>query len=182
MGFFNSLFVDIGWFLTNWLYKFVNFVEDVLDKIVTFGGLMNSQEVTNLSMKMMPIAFTLMAVIIAILGFSIMMGMKISLSKLAINVILASLFIVSLPGIFQQAFDLNQGLYKDIKSSEFTGKSDLNLNRNNNLKRLSSQIMANNITDLVWYANHHYKPASNDINNEFVDDSFTNGYRRWTEK
>lgn len=175
-------FVDIGWFLTNWLYKFVNFVEDVLDKIVTFGGLMNSQEVTNLSMKMMPIAFTLMAVIIAILGFSIMMGMKISLSKLAINVILASLFIVSLPGIFQQAFDLNQGLYKDIKSSEFTGKSDLNLNRNNNLKRLSSQIMANNITDLVWYANHHYKPASNDINNEFVDDSFTNGYRRWTEK
>ena len=33
--------------------------------------------------------------------------------------------------------------------------------------------MANNITDLVWYANHHYKPASNDINNEFVDDSFT---------
>ena len=83
---------------------------------------MNSQEVTNLSMKMMPIAFTLMAVIIAILGFSIMMGMKISLSKLAINVILASLFIVSLPGIFQQAFDLNQGLYKDIKSSEFTGK------------------------------------------------------------
>lgn len=99
---FNSLFVDIGWFLTNWLYKFVNFVEDVLDKIVTFGGLMNSQEVTNLSMKMMPIAFTLMAVIIAILGFSIMMGMKISLSKLAINVILASLFIVSLPGIFNK--------------------------------------------------------------------------------
>lgn len=95
-------FVDIGWFLTNWLYKFVNFVEDVLDKIVTFGGLMNSQEVTNLSMKMMPIAFTLMAVIIAILGFSIMMGMKIPLSKLAINVILASLFIVSLPGIFNK--------------------------------------------------------------------------------
>ena len=175
-------FVDIGWFLTGWLYKFVNFVEDILDKIVTFGGLMNSQEVTNLSMKMMPIAFTLMALIIAILGFSMMMGMKIPISKLAINVILASLFIVSLPGIFQQAFDLNQGLYKDIKSSEFTGKNDLNMNSNKNLKRLSSQIMANNITDLVWYANHHYKPASNDINNEFVDDSFTNGYRRWTEK
>ena len=102
LGIFNSLFVDIGWFLTNWLYKFVNFVEDVLDKIVTFGGLMNSQEVTNLSMKMMPIAFTLMAVIIAILGFSIMMGMKISLSKLAINVILASLFIVSLPEFFNK--------------------------------------------------------------------------------
>lgn len=175
-------FVDIGWFLTGWLYKFVNFVEDILDKIVTFGGLMNSQEVTNLSMKMMPIAFTLMALIIAILGFSMMMGMKIPISKLAINVILASLFIVSLPGIFQQAFDLNQGLYKDIKSSEFTGKNDLNMNSKKNLKRLSSQIMANNITDLVWYANHHYKPASNDINNEFVDDSFTNGYRRWTEK
>ncbi|UVI86662.1 pLS20_p028 family conjugation system transmembrane protein [Staphylococcus aureus] len=175
-------FVDIGWFLTGWLYRFVNFVEDILDKIVTFGGLMNSQEVTNLSMKMMPIAFTLMALVIAILGFSIMMGIKIPISKLVINIILASLFIVSLPGIFQQAFDLNQGLYKDIKSSEFTGKNDLNMNHNKNLKRLSSQIMANNITDLVWFANHHYKRASNDINNEFVDDSFTNGYRRWTEK
>lgn len=42
--------------------------------------------------------------------------------------------------------------------------------------------MVNNIIDLVWYVNYYYKLVFNDINNEFVDDLFINGYCWWIEK
>ncbi|MCG1169224.1 hypothetical protein K4S71_09770 [Staphylococcus epidermidis] len=182
VDFLIHFFVDIGWFITGWLYKFVNFLEDMLDKLVTFGGLFDSEDVTKLSEKMTPIAFSLMGVIIVILAITMMFGMKIPFSKLTVNIILASLFIITIPNIFKQAYDFNTSLYKDVSSDGFIGKSDMQMTKKKGLKKLSSQIMASNITDLVWYANNNYKHASDGIDNDFTDASFINGYRRWTEK
>lgn len=175
-------FVDIGWFITGWLYKFVNFLEEILDKLVTFGGLFDSEDVTKLSQSMTPVAFSLMAVVLCILALSMMLGMKIPISKLAINLILASLFIITLPNIFKQAYEFNTSLYKDVSSDGFIGKNNFEMTKKEGLKKLSSQIMATNITDLVWYANNNYKHAPDGIDNDFTDSSFISGNRRWTEK
>lgn len=182
MDFIIHIFVDIGWFLTIWIYRLTRFLEDILDKIVSMGDLLDSNEITQLSVKMAPICFSLMAIIICILAFSMMLGKKLPISQLFINIILATLFIATVPGLFSQAFDVEESLVHDVTKSDFAPNKDKLSMGKPELTKLSSQVMASNITDLYWYAKNNFKKPKDGVVNEFNDDSFTSGNRDFTEK
>ncbi|HCA6963475.1 TPA: hypothetical protein K8Z99_002348, partial [Staphylococcus pseudintermedius] len=117
-------FKDILFVITLGLYKLVTALENVLNQIVTFGGLLDGQEITQLSSRMTPIAFILMALVIGVLGLSIIMGKKLPISKLVLNIVLASLFIMTIPNLFSIAFDVNQSLIKDTNDSSFISEAN----------------------------------------------------------
>ncbi|EJG5111135.1 hypothetical protein NAC57_000712 [Staphylococcus pseudintermedius] len=176
-------FKDILFVITLGLYKLVTVLENVLNQIVTFGGLLDGQEITQLSSRMTPIAFILMALVIGVLGLSITMGKKLPISKLVLNIVLASLFIMTIPNLFSIAFDVNQSLIKDTNDSSFISEANkLEMTHKKNLTSLSSQVMAMNITDLYWFAKNNYKKSPDGINNNLTDESFIVGNVGWGEK
>ncbi|EOG8993243.1 pLS20_p028 family conjugation system transmembrane protein [Staphylococcus pseudintermedius] len=176
-------FKDILFVITLGLYKLVTALENVLNQIVTFGGLLDGQEITQLSSRMTPIAFILMALVIGVLGLSIIMGKKLPISKLVLNIVLASLFIMTIPNLFSIAFDVNQSLIKDTNDSSFVSEANkLEMTHKKDLTSLSSQVMAMNITDLYWFAKNNYKKSPDGINNNLTDESFIVGNVGWGEK
>ncbi|MDK4095389.1 hypothetical protein O0G34_10715 [Staphylococcus pseudintermedius] len=185
-GFWDFLihfFKSLLFHFTRFLYNLTTMSENVLNQIVTFGGLLDGQEITQLSNKLTPIAFVLMALVIGVLGLSIIMGKKLPISKLVLNIILASLFIVTIPNLFSIAFDVNQTLIKDTNNSQFISDNEkLELAHKNSLTSLSSQVMARNITDLYWLAKNNYKRSPDGINNNFSEESFSGVWFDWSEK
>lgn len=185
-GFWDFLihfFKSLLFHFTRLLYNLTTLSENVLNQIVTFGGLLDGQEITQLSSKMTPISFVLMALVIGVLGLSIIMGKKLPISKLVLNIVLASLFIVTIPNLFSIAFDVNQTLIKDTNNSQFISDNEkLELAHKNSLTSLSSQVMAMNITDLYWLAKNNYKRSPDGINNNFSDESFSGVWFDWSEK
>ncbi|EGQ3582897.1 hypothetical protein I0555_002215 [Staphylococcus pseudintermedius] len=185
-GFWDFLihfFKSLLFYFTRFLYNLTTVSENVLNQIVTFGGLLDGQEITQLSSKMTPISFVLMALVIGVLGLSIIMGKKLPISKLVLNIVLASLFIVTIPNLFSIAFDVNQTLIKDTNNSQFISDNEkLELAHKNSLTSLSSQVMAMNITDLNWLAKNNYKRSPDGINNNFSDESFSGVWFDWSEK
>lgn len=96
IGFFKSL----AWKITIGLHKLVSFLNEVLNSIITFGGILDDKKVVELSNAMTPIALSLMALMIAVIGFMVMFGQRIPISQFLLNIKLAGLFIVTVLIIF----------------------------------------------------------------------------------
>jgi len=178
MDFIIHFFYALMWKFTMLLQYFTSEIEKILDKIITLNDLFNNSKVAELSSALTPVAYGLMAFMLAVIAISISFGKKLPISQLFINVIFATLFIITLPNIFSQANDLKNSFYNDARKYE-TGQFNY-VNNNDKLKTLSSQIVTKNTTDLYYLAKNNFKLK--DVNNEFGESTFTNGYRNWAEK
>src|SRR5699024_3760564 len=141
-------------------------MEGLLDSVLSFGGVMQSETVQDIYNYLTPIAFAFLA--LAIIGISIQLiaGKSVQKTNILLNTVLAVAVITLLPWFIMQ---LSQFSDDAIEVSKSAGVED-----NIEVSALSTQIVQTNTRDVVYLARNDFEEADNGINNTITDGNIRN--------
>ncbi|WP_020006618.1 pLS20_p028 family conjugation system transmembrane protein [Salinicoccus albus] len=141
-------------------------MEGMLDSVLSFGGVMESESVQTLYDYLVPLAFIFLTIAIIGIAFQLITGKTVQKTNVLLNIVLAVGVILLLPWVVSQLGELSDDF---IEVSQSAGVED-----NIEVSSLSTQIVQTNTRDLVYLARNDFTEADNNINNTITDGNIRN--------
>jgi len=141
-------------------------MEGLLDAVLSFGGVMQSETVQDIYNYLTPIAFAFLALAIIGISIQLIVGKSVQKTNILLNTVLAVAVITLLPWFIMQ---LSQFSDDAIEVSKSAG-----VDEHIEVSALSTQIVQTNTRDVVYLARNDFETADNGINNTITDDNIRN--------
>lgn len=152
------------WLIVWLLHTIVKLTENILDSVYTLGGLLEDEQVQFIVDALMPVAWAMMAIAIAVYAYQLISGSQIMKSQIFMNILLGISLMILLPWSITKLNNLTTDMYEYSKG--------MTTNESNSKTSLATQIVQRNTVDVVWLAKHGWKlddkAQSNYINDENV--------------
>ena len=136
-------------------------MEGLLDSVLTFGGVMQSEGMQTLYTYLTPIAFAFLAIAVIGVAFQLISGKAVQKTNILLNLVLAVSVIMLLPWFVMKLGELSDDI---IEVSKSAGVED-----NIEVSSLSTQIVQTNTGDVVYLARNDFTEADDNINNTITD-------------
>ncbi|OZU88643.1 hypothetical protein CIL03_10145 [Virgibacillus indicus] len=146
---YDDLLRNIGWGIIQLLVWINDWIEGVATKVVTLGGLYNSEDMSSFIDILQPLAIGLFVVSVTVLGFMFMLNKVEKRNEILMNVLIAVSVIVILPSLMGMMEDL---LHKGLDAVNVDGN-------------ISDNVLKRNIADLKYYLDSDFNYADG-LNNE----------------
>lgn len=137
---FTWVFKSFQWGLVKFLYTFASMAEKSVDTILTLGGFLNYGPIASIYDSMKLIAYSILVVMIALMGLKTMFNVGPKLKDTTIRIVIVSCLTVSLPGLMTMGLDISKSFFEESKSAGATPNND----------SLSFSIIKENTADLTY--------------------------------
>lgn len=135
-------------FLLSWLN---DFIEGIIDKIITFNNFYSSGPMKEFMDVARPVVWGVFFIALFVLGFQFMLNKIEKRNEVILNIILALCFIVVLPDLMSNLGQItNQGIKTLNPESE----------------SLAGELVKSNVADVLYYAERGFNYSSNKNGNE----------------
>lgn len=140
---YDDLLRNIGWGIIKVLVWINDWIEGVATKVITLGGLYNSEDMSSFVDILQPLAIGLFVVSVTVLGFMFMLNKVEKRNEVIMNVLIAVSVIVILPNLM--------GMMEDILDK---GLDAVDANGN-----ISDNVLKRNIADIKYYLDNDFNYA-----------------------
>ncbi|MGJ9459940.1 pLS20_p028 family conjugation system transmembrane protein [Oceanobacillus sp. CF4.6] len=140
---YDDLLRNIGWGIIQLLVWINDWIEGVATKVITLGGLYDSEDMSSFVDILQPLAIGLFVVSVTVLGFMFMLNKVEKRNEIIMNVLIAVSVIVILPSLMGMMEDL---LHKGLDRVDVNGN-------------ISDNVLKRNIADLKYYFDSDFNYA-----------------------
>lgn len=137
---YDDLLRNTGWGIIQLLVWINDWIEGVATKIISLGGLYDSNDMTGFIDVLQPLAIGLFVVSITVLGFMFMLNKVEKRNEVVMNILIAVSVIVILPSLMGMMEDL---LHKGLDQVDVSGN-------------ISDNVLKRNIADIKYYVDSDF--------------------------
>lgn len=138
---------SLQWGIVKILYTFASFAEKSVDAIFQLGGFLNYGPISTIYTSMVTIAFSIIVVMIMVMGFKTMLNIPPKLKSTTFRLIMIGCLMVGLPALMTAGLDISKAFFTESKSAG---------NTTPNSDSLAFSLIRDNTADLAFVATNDF--------------------------